>query len=305
MSAGDRSPLDRRWVERHPSNLNHILEVTGVTVRYGPVLAVDRASMSAACGAAVALVGPNGAGKSSLLKALAGVVRAAEGRMRWRGLPLRKCVAEVAYLAQREEVDWDFPLTVRGLVEMGRYAHTGWWRPFGRRDRSQVEHALATMGLAELAERQIGELSGGQQQRAFLARAIAQEAHVLLLDEPFTGLDQPAQADLGELIRAMTREGRLVVATHHDLATVGDLFDDVVLLNTQVVARGSAVEVMRDEPLRACYGDRWRALSGWSAWRVARGRTAGSGATGTLDGLEAEDGQPGSGEGGARTEARA
>lgn len=271
MSGGARQPVDRQWAARHPSNLNHILEVTGVTVRYGPVLAVDQASMSASCGAAVALVGPNGAGKSSLLKALAGVVRPVAGRMRWRGLSLRQCAAEVAYLAQLEEVDWDFPLTVRALVEMGRYAHTSWWRPFGRRDREQVDHALATMGLDGLAGRQIGELSGGQQQRAFLARAIAQEAHVLLLDEPFTGLDQPAQADLGDLVRAMTREGRLVVATHHDLATVGDLFDEVVLLNTGVVARGAAAEVMRDEPLRACYGERWRALSGWSAWRAARG----------------------------------
>lgn len=262
--------IDRHWTEIHPDDPGHVLEVNGVVVRYGSVLAVDQAALTASCGSAVALVGPNGAGKSSLLKSMAGVVKPNSGTMRWRGLPLRRCAKEIAYLAQREEVDWDFPLTVRGLVEMGRYAHTGWWRAFGRTDRERVDSALESMRLADLANRQIGELSGGQQQRAFLARAIAQEAHVLLLDEPFSGLDQPAQANLGELIRAMTREGRLVVATHHDLGTVSELFDEVVLLNTRLVARGPADEVMCDENLRACYGERWRALSGWSAWRAAR-----------------------------------
>jgi ABC-type Mn2+/Zn2+ transport system ATPase subunit len=153
------------------------------------------------------------------------------GKIIWRGATLTCSSREIAYLPQRGAIDWNFPITVRGLVEMGRYPNTGWWRRYARHDAEIVQRALSAMELLELQKRQISALSGGQQQRAFIARALAQEAHVLLLDEPFSGLDKPAQETLSHLFRDLTKEGRLLIASHHDLRTVENIFDDVLLLN--------------------------------------------------------------------------
>ena len=179
---------------------HHELVVSGLSVSYRRVIALEDISLATSCGNRVALIGPNGAGKSTLLKAIAGLVPRAAGTIHWRGTNVRKWSREFAYLPQREEVDWAFPITVRGLVEMGRYPQTGWWRKFSAQDTEAVEKALHSLGLDQLQDRQIRELSGGQQQRAFLARALAQEAHVLLLDEPFTGLDRNASQMLGDLL---------------------------------------------------------------------------------------------------------
>jgi ABC-type Mn2+/Zn2+ transport system ATPase subunit len=195
----------------------------------------------------VALVGPNGAGKSTLLKAIAGLVPRTSGTIRWRGTTVRKWSREFAYLPQREEVDWAFPITVRGLVEMGRYPQTGWWRTFSEADSRAVDHALESLGLNDLQHRQIRELSGGQQQRAFLARALAQEAHVLLLDEPFTGLDRSASRMLADLLGKLSHEGRLVIASHHDLDSTARLFDEVLVLKTQQVGFGPVADILTPE----------------------------------------------------------
>jgi ABC-type Mn2+/Zn2+ transport system ATPase subunit len=195
----------------------------------------------------VALIGPNGAGKSTLLKAIAGLVPRDRGTIRWRGTAVRKWSREFAYLPQREEVDWSFPITVRGLVEMGRYPQTGWWRKFSTADTAAVDRALESLALMDLQNRQIRELSGGQQQRAFLARALAQEAHVLLLDEPFTGLDRNASQLLGDLLAKLAHEGRLVIASHHDLNTVPRLFDEALVLATRPLAFGPVAEILTPE----------------------------------------------------------
>jgi ABC-type Mn2+/Zn2+ transport system ATPase subunit len=171
------------------------------------------------------------------------------GEIRWRGTAVKKWSREFAYLPQREEVDWDFPITVRGLVEMGRYPQTDWWRKFSKTDDAAVDSAIELLGLAELGKRQIRELSGGQQQRAFLARAIAQEAHVLLLDEPFTGLDRNAAESLSFLLESLAGEGRLVIASHHDLASVPRLFDEALVLATRQLAFGPVTEVLNPELL--------------------------------------------------------
>ena len=213
--------------------------IDGVSVTYRDIVALDRVQMATSCGNRVALIGPNGAGKSTLLKAIAGLVPKSAGEIRWRGTSVKKWSREFAYLPQREEIDWSFPITVRGLVEMGRYPQTGWWRKFSKEDTAAVDTALESLNLGDLQDRQIRELSGGQQQRAFLARALAQEAHVLLLDEPFTGLDRNAALLLGDLLAKLAEEGRLVIASHHDMATVPALFDEVLVLNTQQVAFGS------------------------------------------------------------------
>jgi ABC-type Mn2+/Zn2+ transport system ATPase subunit len=210
---------------------HHELVIENLSVSYRRVLALEN-------------IGPNGAGKSTLLKAIAGLVPRDGGTIRWRGTAVKKWSREFAYLPQREEVDWSFPITVRGLVEMGRYPQTGWWRRFSPADTLAVDQALESLALLDLQDRQIRELSGGQQQRAFLARALSQEAHVLLLDEPFTGLDRNASQLLGNLLAKLAHEGRLVIASHHDLNTVPGLFGEALVLSTQALAFGPVAEVL-------------------------------------------------------------
>lgn len=223
---------------------HHELVIDGLTVSYRDILALDGVSFATSCGNRVALVGPNGAGKSTLLKAIAGLVPQRVGKILWRGTSVKKWSREFAYLPQREEIDWSFPITVRGLVEMGRYPQTGWWRKFSEADQLAVERALESLNLMDLQNRQIRELSGGQQQRAFLARALAQEAHVLLLDEPFTGLDRNASVLLGDLLAKLAEEGRLIIASHHDLVSAPLLFDEVLVLNTRQVGFGDVASVL-------------------------------------------------------------
>ncbi len=226
---------------------HHELVIENVSVSYRRVLALKNISLATSCGNRVALIGPNGAGKSTLLKAIAGLVPRDSGTIRWRGTAVRKWSREFAYLPQREEVDWSFPITVRGLVEMGRYPQTGWWRKFSAEDSMAVDKALESLALSDLQHRQIRELSGGQQQRAFLARALAQDAHVLLLDEPFTGLDRNASQLLGDLLAKLAHQGRLVIASHHDLNTVPQLFDEALILSTTALAFGPVAEILTPE----------------------------------------------------------
>jgi manganese/iron transport system ATP-binding protein/manganese/zinc/iron transport system ATP- binding protein len=214
----------------------HRLDIRDLTVSYHRIPAVHHVTLELHCGRSVALLGPNGAGKTSLFKALVGLVKPETGSVSLGGHGRRH--GDIAYLPQRGNVDWDFPVTVRGLAEMGRYARLGWWRRFRTTDCLAVDRALETMELTDLADRQISALSGGQQQRAFLARALAQEAHVLLLDEPFNGLDKPAQDILAGAIRRIVAAGNLVIASHHDLKTVPELFEQVIFLNGELVAFG-------------------------------------------------------------------
>jgi ABC-type Mn2+/Zn2+ transport system ATPase subunit len=226
---------------------HHELVIDHLSVSYRRVLALENVSLATSCGNRVALIGPNGAGKSTLLKAIAGLVPRGGGTITWRGAAVRNWSREFAYLPQREEVDWSFPITVRGLVEMGRYPQTGWWRKFSKEDSHAVDRALDSLALTHLQHRQIRELSGGQQQRAFLARALAQEAHVLLLDEPFTGLDRNAAKLLGDLLARLALEGRLVIASHHDLNSVPTLFDEALVLATRPIGFGPVAEILTPE----------------------------------------------------------
>jgi len=236
------------------SHHDHVLELEELHVHYGSICALHDVSIRLACGTAVALVGGNGAGKSTLMKGVVGLVAASSGNVLWRGEPITASTHEIAYLPQRADINWEFPLTVRGLVEMGRYPLLGPWRRYGTADEDAVERALATMRIADLAQRQVGALSGGQQQRALIARALAQEAHVLLLDEPFAGLDHPAQDLLAALLKDLASSGRLIVASHHDLKTVGAIFDEIVLLNGRLIAVGASDEVMTEENLTRAFG---------------------------------------------------
>ena len=231
-----------------------MLKVDNINVYYGNIHAVKDISFEVNQGEIVTLIGANGAGKSTLIKALAGLIRPDSGKILWNGCPLHDTPGEIAYLPQRSDVDWSFPITVHALVEMGRYPSLGLWKKFGRHDRDIVEKSLHVLGMESLADRQISELSGGQQQRAFLARALAQEAHVLLLDEPFTGLDAPASQSLGKLLDSLAAEGRLVIASHHDLNTAADIFDTILLMNRELAAFGPPKEVLTPARIRETYG---------------------------------------------------
>ncbi|MBV8900644.1 MAG: metal ABC transporter ATP-binding protein [Verrucomicrobia bacterium] len=233
---------------------DHRLFVRDLTVAYRRVPAIHHVGLEIACGHCVGLLGPNGAGKTSFLKALVGLLPLETGSVELHGHPGKAGRNAIAYLPQRRQVDWDFPITVRGLVEMGRYQALGPWRRFGEQDRRAVEHSLAEMELANLSERQISALSGGQQQRAFLARSLAQEAHVFLLDEPFTGLDRPSQQVLVQIIHKLASSGHLVIASHHDLKSVPDLFDEVIFLNGELIAYGPTATVFNKQNVERTFG---------------------------------------------------
>lgn len=222
------------------------LIVEDLTVSYHRVPAVHHLSVQLTSGSCVGLLGPNGAGKTSFLKALAGLLPMETGRVRYN----ERHVADarlITYVPQREAVDWDFPITVRGLAEMGRYSVLGIWKPFRAHDQTIVDEALHVADLKAFADRQIKALSGGQQQRAFLARAWAQEAQIYLLDEPFSGLDRNASSAFAAAIHRLRDSGKLLIVSHHNLVDAADLFDHVLILNGELVAFGPTDQTLTKE----------------------------------------------------------
>jgi manganese/zinc/iron transport system ATP- binding protein len=236
------------------------LRLRNVTVSYDRKPAVRGVSVDIPMATRVAIVGPNGAGKSTVIKAAVGLVPLDSGEIRIHGERVDRVRQRVAYVPQRSTVDWDFPVLVRDVVMMGRYGVLGWLRWPSRSDRAIVDSALERMGMAEFADRQIGQLSGGQQQRVFLARALAQEADILLLDEPFVGVDAATEEAIFGLLDDAQREGKTVVVVNHDLSSVRRHFDLVLLLNGRVVAYGPPDATMRPEILQRTYGGRLTVL---------------------------------------------
>lgn len=227
-----------------------------VTVHYGETLALDDVSVEVEPGRVCGLLGMNGSGKSTLFKALMGLVRPDSGDIRLLGRDQRRAREEglVAYVPQSEAVDWTFPVTVADVVMMGRYGHLGLTRRPKPRDRAAVREALERVGLTELAGNPIGALSGGQRKRAFVARGLAQEARLLFLDEPFAGVDTKSEAMITGLLRGLRDEGRTVVVSTHDLASVPALCDEAVLLQQQVVAHGPLDVVLSPDTLARTFG---------------------------------------------------
>ena len=232
------------------------LSMRGVTVSYGRKPVVYNIDFTAPAGRMVAVIGPNGAGKSTLLKAALGIVPRISGQVAFFGRPLSDVRHRVAYVPQRAGVDWDFPATVLDVVVMGLYRQIGLLRFAGRREKNQALACLEQVGMAGFADRQIGQLSGGQQQRVFLARALAQSADLLILDEPFAGVDAATERAIVHVLRDLNGVGKTIVCVHHDLATVTDYFDYVVLMNVRKVAEGLVSEVFTAEHLQETYGGR-------------------------------------------------
>jgi manganese/zinc/iron transport system ATP- binding protein len=238
------------------ANGETVLDVHDVTVAYDrqPVLwDVDWTLREPAL---VAIVGPNGAGKSTLLKAILGLVPLLSGEVRLFGQPVSRVRPRVAYVPQRESVDWDYPATVFDVVLMGTYGRLGWFRRPGKAERDLARRCLEQLGLSGLEYRQIGELSGGQQQRLFLARALAQQAEIYLMDEPLAGVDAATERVFWTLLQELRQQNRTVIVVHHDLRSVPERFEQVVLLNTRIIASGPTQEVFTPENLQRTYGGR-------------------------------------------------
>lgn len=233
-----------------------MISVRGVSVRYDEVVALDDVSLTVERGRVTGLIGMNGSGKSTLFKTITGMVRPAAGTVtldggtpaaaRRRGL--------LGYVPQSEDVDWSFPVSVRDVVMMGRYGHLGPTRRPRATDRDAVDEALERVELTHLADRQIGALSGGQRKRAFVARGIAQGSGILLLDEPFAGVDKKSEATIVRLLRELADDGRTVLVSTHDLAALPALADDAVLLLHRVVFQGSVADALRPENLARAFG---------------------------------------------------
>lgn len=230
-----------------------ILEVDDLTVSYNGKHALEGVCFSVQAGERVAIVGPNGAGKSTLFKAMVGLLQPSRGRTETNG-------AELGYVTQRSSVDWAFPVTVHDVVMMGRIGKIGWLRWQRPVDREIVRQCLEQVAMIEYADRQIGELSGGQQQRVFIARALAQEATILLMDEPFTGVDAPSQETILTILERLNQQGVTVLVSTHDLNLAVERFDRLALLNGQLIAYGPPQQAVTPETLAAAYG-------GQAVWR--------------------------------------
>ncbi|MBO6575649.1 MAG: metal ABC transporter ATP-binding protein [Rhodothermales bacterium] len=236
--------------------MNHAVDVRDLTVAYRERPVLWDIDMEVPEGVLTAIVGPNGAGKTTLIKAILGLVKPAAGDVLVYGKPYRRQQSRVGYVPQRGSVDWDFPTNVLDVVTMGLYGRIGWIRRPGRNERALALQALEKVSMADYADRQISQLSGGQQQRVFLARALVQDADVYFMDEPFQGVDATTERAIMALLRDLRSNGKTVVVVHHDLQTVPEYFDEVMLLNVRRIALGPVDEAFTEENLRRTYGGR-------------------------------------------------
>ncbi|MCC6285619.1 MAG: metal ABC transporter ATP-binding protein [Phycisphaerales bacterium] len=249
------------------------LSIHALTVAYGRRPVLWNVDYDAPAGSLIAIVGPNGAGKSTLIRAALGLLRPASGKVEFWGRPYGEVRGRIGYVPQRESVDWDFPVSALDVVCMGRYGRIGWVRRVGRAHREAARACLSRVGLGDLGDRQISRLSGGQQQRVFIARALAQEADLYFMDEPFAGVDAATERAIVDVLRALRSEGRTVICVHHDVQSVREYFDAVILLNMRIVASGPVGEAFTRENLQRTYGGRLTLLDA-AGEAMARGEVA-------------------------------
>ena len=234
--------------------MSQAISVDSLFVNYDRTAVLWDVSFAVPSGVLMGVIGPNGAGKSTLLKAALQLVKPLSGKIDFFGQPLEQVRSKIAYVPQRESVDWDFPITVLEVVLMGRYGMLGPFTRLRKSDKQAARAALDLVGMSEFEHRQIGELSGGQQQRLFLARAIVQNPDLFLLDEPFAGIDLATEKTIIELLKKLRSSGKTIIVVHHDLPTVPDYFDWTLLLNTRLIACGPTATVFHKENLQLTFG---------------------------------------------------
>lgn len=239
---------------------NTPLRVSGLTVAYQKKPVLRNVSFTIPEGNLIGIIGPNGAGKSTLIKSVLGLIPRVSGEVNIFGKPYSESRKRVGYVPQRESVDWDFPTNALDVVMMGRYGHLGWFKRPGAKEKEIALDCLAKVGMADFADRQISQLSGGQQQRVFLARALAQNADIYFMDEPFVGVDAMTEKAIITLLNELKRQGKTVLVVHHDLATVKEYFDWVMLLNVELVACGETEKIFNTSMLQQTYGGRLTVL---------------------------------------------
>lgn len=240
--------------------MTYALQVVGLTVSYGRGPVVQDVSFAVNAGDLIGIIGPNGAGKSTMIKAMVGALAPDAGTIRVFDDAGKKATRRITYVPQRGEVDWDFPVTVKDVVTQGRYGKVGLLGRFSAEDRRLIEESMALVGITDLKKRQIGELSGGQQQRVFLARALAQQGDVYLLDEPFAGVDAATEHAIVDVLRTLRDAGKAVMVVHHDLSTAAEYFDKVLLMNRELIAFGGVADIFRADLLQKTYGGRLTVL---------------------------------------------
>jgi manganese/iron transport system ATP-binding protein/manganese/zinc/iron transport system ATP- binding protein len=229
------------------------VKINHLTVSYGPVPALLDITVEIPQGKLIGIIGPNGSGKSTLIKSVLGFVRADVGSVEVFGQDVSQIKGRVAYVPQRGTVDWDFPVTVREVAAMGRYGKRRWWQDLTKRDFKLADEALAKVRMSEFANRQIGQLSGGQQQRVFMARALTQNADILLLDEPFAGVDAATERAILDVLQETKASGKTVVVVHHDLATAAEYFDYLLLLKQRLFGFGEPAQILDPQLLADVY----------------------------------------------------
>jgi manganese/zinc/iron transport system ATP- binding protein len=237
------------------------LEVHDLTVSYHRKPVLWNIDLAVPEGKLVGIIGPNGAGKSTLIKAVMGLLPLSSGWVQVYGRPVEEMRGRIAYVPQRESVDWTFPVTAIDVVLMGRYGKLKWWQRVGKRDRDRARECLEHVGMQAYADRQISNLSGGQQQRVFLARALAQDAQIYLMDEPFTGVDAATESAIVKILQELREAGKTVLVVNHDLQTAREYFDMLILINMRLVSFGPTEEVYTTELLQKTYGGRLTILS--------------------------------------------
>jgi manganese/zinc/iron transport system ATP- binding protein len=230
------------------------LTIQNMTVAYHKKPVLEQVSLTIPEGKLIGIIGPNGAGKSTLIKAALGLIPSLSGEVKIYGKPYKEQRKLVGYVPQRESVDWDFPTNALDVVTMGRYGHLGWFRRPGNKEKQIAMSCLEKVGMADFAERQISQLSGGQQQRIFLARALAQDASLYFMDEPFVGVDAATEKAIITLLGELKKQGKTVLVVHHDLSTVQEYFDWVILLNVGIIDIGPTSEVFTKDKLQQTYG---------------------------------------------------
>ncbi|MDP2654178.1 MAG: metal ABC transporter ATP-binding protein [Candidatus Omnitrophota bacterium] len=251
--------------------MNPAIDVTDLTVAYREKPVLWDVDFQAPQGTLLAIVGPNGAGKSTLIKTILGLVRPAAGRILVFGNPYRPENRLIGYVPQRSSVDWDFPTNVLDVVLMGRYGHLGWIKQPGPKEKRLALECLEKVGMVDFASRQISQLSGGQQQRVFIARAFVQDAPVYLMDEPLAGVDAATERSIIDLLRELKAKGKTVICVHHDLQTLAEYFEWVMLLNVRRICLGKVQDVLTPDNLRRAYGGRAAFLSAKGEGTIAGG----------------------------------